>query len=100
MWIKISIEFDPFPLTLGNKYWGFNDVLINEQNSLLMQLMPVMDLFGAFSLLITLVKAQLIEKNIPRDVTTFPSRNTKKQLVNDLGIFHTYHLYKSSIASC
>lgn len=62
MWIKISIELDPFPLTLGNEYWGFTDTLINEQNSPLMQLMPVIDLFGAFSLLITLVKVQLIEK--------------------------------------
>lgn len=62
MWIKISIEFDPFPLTLGNECWGFTDVLRNEQKSPLMQLMPVIDLFGAFSLLITLVKVQLIEK--------------------------------------
>jgi len=62
VWIKISTEFGPFPLTRGNKYWVFTGVLINEQDTALMMLMPVMDLFGAFSLLIILVKIQLIEK--------------------------------------
>lgn len=62
VWVKISIEFDPFSLSLQKEYWVFTDVLTNKQISPLMQLMPVMDLFGAFSLLITLVKVHLIEK--------------------------------------